>query len=118
MTPYRYLIPFMWLVWAAYWWVAAYRAKSTDRREPLGSRLLHVLPLALSGWLLSSANAPGAKKLRAIINGDTPVSLTVVHPHAAGIDVVPYPLLIAAAVTLAAAGEPLADRVAFLEHPA
>ena len=57
--PYRYLILFMWLVWAAYWWLAAYGAKSTDRREPPASRLLHVLPLLLSGWLLWAERVPG-----------------------------------------------------------
>jgi protein-S-isoprenylcysteine O-methyltransferase Ste14 len=58
--PYRYLILIMWLVWAAYWWLAAYGAKSTDRREPVGSRLLHVLPLLLAGWLLWAERVPGA----------------------------------------------------------
>ena len=39
---YRFLFPAMWLIWAAYWWIAALGAKPTERREALGSRLLHV----------------------------------------------------------------------------
>jgi protein-S-isoprenylcysteine O-methyltransferase Ste14 len=46
------MFTFMWLSWAAYWWLASYGAKRNDRREPLGSRLLHVLPLTLAAWLL------------------------------------------------------------------
>ena len=53
MTPlYRYLFPVLWLSWAAYWWVLSRNVKPTTRREPLGSRLLHVIPLALAVWLL------------------------------------------------------------------
>ena len=51
---YRLVVPVMWILWAAYWWLASYTAKRTARREPLGSRLLHVLPLVLSVWLLAS----------------------------------------------------------------
>jgi protein-S-isoprenylcysteine O-methyltransferase Ste14 len=50
----------MWMSWAAYWWAASYTTKITDRREPLGSRLLHVLPLLLSGWLLWSDRVDGS----------------------------------------------------------
>jgi protein-S-isoprenylcysteine O-methyltransferase Ste14 len=42
----------MWLSWAAYWWLASLGAKRVDRREPLGSRLLHLLPLTFAFWLL------------------------------------------------------------------
>lgn len=51
---YRFLFPAMWLSWMAYWWLASRGAKPVARREPLGSRLLHVLPLALAVWLLWS----------------------------------------------------------------
>lgn len=57
---YRFVFPFMWLSWAAYWWLASFGAKRVDRREPLGSRLLHVLPLALAAWLLWADRAPSA----------------------------------------------------------
>jgi len=49
---YRYLFPAMWLSWAAYWWAASRGAKPAERQEPLGSRLLHVLPLLLAVGLL------------------------------------------------------------------
>ena len=57
---YRYLFPAMWLSWAAYWWLASRGAKPAERREPLGSRLLHVLPLLVAFWLLWTQKVPGA----------------------------------------------------------
>jgi protein-S-isoprenylcysteine O-methyltransferase Ste14 len=60
IVAYRLVFPVMWLLWAAYWWLASYAAKHTDRREPLGSRLLHVLPLLFSGWLLWSDRLDGS----------------------------------------------------------
>ena len=56
---YRFLFPAMWLSWAAYWWLASRGAKPAERREPLGSRLLHVLPLLLAFWLLWAKRVPG-----------------------------------------------------------
>jgi protein-S-isoprenylcysteine O-methyltransferase Ste14 len=55
---YRILFPAMWLSWALYWWLAARGAKNTERREPVGSRLLHVLPLMLAGYLLWADHVP------------------------------------------------------------
>jgi protein-S-isoprenylcysteine O-methyltransferase Ste14 len=49
---YRLIFPVMWLSWALYWFWAARHAKQTERREPIGSRLLHVVPLLLAVWLL------------------------------------------------------------------
>jgi protein-S-isoprenylcysteine O-methyltransferase Ste14 len=49
---YRYLFPAMWLSWAAYWWAVSGRVKVTARREPLVSRLLHIIPLGLAALLL------------------------------------------------------------------
>jgi protein-S-isoprenylcysteine O-methyltransferase Ste14 len=57
---YRFLFPGMWLMWVAYWWIAARGAKQTERREPLGSRLAHILPLLLAAWLLWADTVPGA----------------------------------------------------------
>lgn len=57
---YRHLFPAMWLSWAAYWWLASLGAKPTERREPVGSRLLHTLPLLLAVWLLWAGRVPGA----------------------------------------------------------
>ena len=56
---YRLLFPAMWLSWGAYWWLASRGAKPAERREPLGSRLLHVLPLLLAFWLLWANRVPG-----------------------------------------------------------
>jgi protein-S-isoprenylcysteine O-methyltransferase Ste14 len=49
---YRYLFPAMWLAWAAYWWILARDVKSSVRVEPVGSRLLHIVPLSLAFYLL------------------------------------------------------------------
>jgi len=57
---YRLLFPAMWLSWAAYWWLAARGVKPVARREPVGSRLLHVLPLLLAGGLLWADKVPGS----------------------------------------------------------
>ena len=55
---YRLLFPAMWLAWVLYWWLAAHGAKLTERREPVGSRLLHVLPLLLAAYLLWADHVP------------------------------------------------------------
>jgi len=45
---YRYLFPAMRLGWAAYWWVLSRNVKATARHEPIGSSLLHIIPLMLA----------------------------------------------------------------------
>lgn len=57
---YRYLFIALWLAWAVYWWAAAMGTKQTERREPWRSGLLHVIPLALAGWLLWADRVPGS----------------------------------------------------------
>jgi protein-S-isoprenylcysteine O-methyltransferase Ste14 len=57
---YRQLIPAMWLIWAAYWLLTSWAVKATERKEPPGSRLLHVAPLMLAFWLLWAERVPGA----------------------------------------------------------
>jgi len=57
---YRFLFPSMWLSWAAYWVWASRHAKPSERRESIGSRLLHVLPLLLAVGLLWSKRIPVA----------------------------------------------------------
>jgi protein-S-isoprenylcysteine O-methyltransferase Ste14 len=42
---YRQLMLWLWLAWFVYWVVSALSVKSTRRRESLGSRLSHVVPL-------------------------------------------------------------------------
>lgn len=43
---FRQLMLGMWLAWALYWVVSGFTAKANRRRESVGSRLSHVLPLA------------------------------------------------------------------------
>ena len=47
------LILWLWWAWGLCWLVAALRSKATQRREPLASRLAHVLPLALGAALIA-----------------------------------------------------------------
>jgi protein-S-isoprenylcysteine O-methyltransferase Ste14 len=42
---YRQLMLWLWSAWFVYWVVCALSVKSTQRRESLGSRLSHVVPL-------------------------------------------------------------------------
>ena len=56
----RLLFPSIWLAWALYWWLASRGAKAVARREPLGSWLLHVVPLLVSVALLWSDHVPVA----------------------------------------------------------
>ena len=55
---YRYLFSTMWLAWMAYWWVLSRNVRATARHEPIGSRLLHVVPLVLAVLLLWLPNVP------------------------------------------------------------
>ncbi len=55
---YRVLFPGMWLAWGLYWLWASRAAKPTERREPIGSRLSHTVPLALAAWSLLSNRVP------------------------------------------------------------
>jgi protein-S-isoprenylcysteine O-methyltransferase Ste14 len=57
---YRFLFPSMWLSWVVYWIWASRHAKPSVRRESIGSRLLHVLPLFLAVGLLWSKRIPVA----------------------------------------------------------
>jgi protein-S-isoprenylcysteine O-methyltransferase Ste14 len=49
---FRQLLLGMWLAWVIYWVVSAATAKATRRRESLGSRLSHVLPLLIGVYLI------------------------------------------------------------------
>ncbi len=55
---YGIVIGVLWLCWLAYWIVAARGAKATRRIESPGSRLGHVLPLALAAWMLGAPALP------------------------------------------------------------
>jgi len=53
----------LWLCWMAYWTVASIGVKASARREPMLSRLLHLVPLAIAVLLLW-APAPSLPWLR------------------------------------------------------
>lgn len=48
------LFPVLWIAWLIYWWVSARNVKVTRWREPLGSQLLHRVPLLLAALLLAA----------------------------------------------------------------
>jgi protein-S-isoprenylcysteine O-methyltransferase Ste14 len=55
---YHGLFPALWLGWAGYWWLLSGDVKASVRREPVLSRLLHVVPLVLAGCLLAAPRVP------------------------------------------------------------
>ena len=55
---HRYLFAAMWIAWALYWWLLSRDVKRETQREPVASRLAHVLPLILSALLLWSDRMP------------------------------------------------------------
>jgi protein-S-isoprenylcysteine O-methyltransferase Ste14 len=54
------LIPLMWFAWGLYWVISARYAKPTMRRESLGSRASHVLPLLVGISLVVLPQLPSA----------------------------------------------------------
>ena len=56
---YNNLVPALWLLWALYWLIAARGVKPVQRRESVGSRLGHALPLALAAGLLMGNSVSG-----------------------------------------------------------
>jgi protein-S-isoprenylcysteine O-methyltransferase Ste14 len=48
----------LWLVWLAFWIVLGLQTKATARRESLGSRLSHGLPLLAAAVLMASRRLP------------------------------------------------------------
>lgn len=48
------LLAALWLAWLLYWWASARDVKPTRWREPLGSQLLHRVPLTLAALLLGA----------------------------------------------------------------
>jgi len=55
------LVPTLWILWLAYWIVAARTTHETRRREGRASRLSHYGPLILGGLLLGVPNILGAE---------------------------------------------------------
>jgi protein-S-isoprenylcysteine O-methyltransferase Ste14 len=48
----------LWLGWVAYWAIASIAVQAGARREPIASRLLHLVPLAVAVFLLWAAAVP------------------------------------------------------------
>ena len=55
---YRWLFPFLWLVFIAIWIVMAHGGKAVAERESVYSRLSHYLPLAIAIYLLAAPYVP------------------------------------------------------------
>jgi protein-S-isoprenylcysteine O-methyltransferase Ste14 len=62
-TLYLLVVQALWVAWVIYWAVAAANVKSTQRREPLWSRLLHFIPMLLAAALVALPSIPGAPVL-------------------------------------------------------
>ena len=54
----RSVVGLLWLIWALYWWVSALGVKPVRAREPLGSRLLFITPMAIVALLLLVRRGP------------------------------------------------------------
>jgi protein-S-isoprenylcysteine O-methyltransferase Ste14 len=48
----------IWLAWLAYWAISARNVKPVQRREPLASRMAHILPLTVAAALLLGSPEP------------------------------------------------------------
>jgi protein-S-isoprenylcysteine O-methyltransferase Ste14 len=51
----------LWLAWLAYWIIAARNVKPLRRQESIGSRLTHLVPLAIGAFLMASARLPDSR---------------------------------------------------------
>jgi protein-S-isoprenylcysteine O-methyltransferase Ste14 len=56
---FQSLIPALWVLWLAYWVVSALSAKRIERRESIGSRLGHQLPMTAGAFLLGAPHIAG-----------------------------------------------------------
>jgi protein-S-isoprenylcysteine O-methyltransferase Ste14 len=54
----RAVIGILWILWAIYWGISALGVKAVRSREPLGSRLLFVIPMVLVALLLLVHRGP------------------------------------------------------------
>lgn len=54
-----YLLGWVWMAWIVYWWISARNVKLTIRHESVGSRLAHIIPLVVAGWLIAAPKLPG-----------------------------------------------------------
>ena len=56
---YANLIPTLWLLWLAYWFIAGRDVKVTQRHESPASRAAHIVPLIIGTMLLWLRRLPG-----------------------------------------------------------
>jgi protein-S-isoprenylcysteine O-methyltransferase Ste14 len=57
-TAFSLVIPLLWLAWIVYWLALARGNKDNSRKEPIASRLAHIVPLGVGGYLLFSDAVP------------------------------------------------------------
>jgi protein-S-isoprenylcysteine O-methyltransferase Ste14 len=75
----------LWLAWLGYWWVSARNVKANRWREPLGSQLVHRVPLLLGAMLLAAPRwVPDVLRTRFLPAG-VPVSVLGLVLVAAGL---------------------------------
>jgi protein-S-isoprenylcysteine O-methyltransferase Ste14 len=55
---YQWILAAIWLTWLVYWMLARRNIKRTVRKEEIGSRLLHVIPILLAALLLLFNRVP------------------------------------------------------------
>ncbi|MGH8275055.1 MAG: methyltransferase family protein, partial [Gammaproteobacteria bacterium] len=55
---YYHLLEILWAAWVLFWWLTARTASASVRREPLWSRMAHLLPLSLAVLLLLPVRWP------------------------------------------------------------
>jgi protein-S-isoprenylcysteine O-methyltransferase Ste14 len=80
-----YLLGGLWIAWMLYWWVSARDVKRPQRQESVGSRLAHILPLALAAWLIAAPRFPGDALLGRFLPATLSVYLTGTAITAAGL---------------------------------
>jgi protein-S-isoprenylcysteine O-methyltransferase Ste14 len=56
---YVNLIPALWLIWLAYWFIAGRDVKATQRHESPTSRAAHIVPLIVGALILWVPTLPG-----------------------------------------------------------
>lgn len=54
----KFVIYFMWLAWAVYWWLSASKVKATARQESLASRAAHGVPMIVTVLLIIPPRLP------------------------------------------------------------
>jgi protein-S-isoprenylcysteine O-methyltransferase Ste14 len=57
-SAYLIVLACLWLGWLAFWFVCSFRTKTTARRESVGSRVSHGLPLLAAAVLMASRRLP------------------------------------------------------------